>query len=144
MWAGMPQLTCSQDVVRPLPLVNIGNIALTAQMPLLAFQLLAGKLYTHFNIRRILLGAIFIFEVGSLVCGVAPTSNVLIAGRAIAGLGSAGIFTGALVSIAHVSEIEKRPLYFSLIGGVYGLASVIGPLVSSSLRFQLQGNTTLI
>lgn len=96
----------------------------------IAFQLLAGKLYTHFNIREVLFGAIFVFEVGSLVCGVAPTSTALIVGRAVAGLGSAGIFTGALVSIAHVTALEKRPLYFSLIGGVYGLASVIGPLVT--------------
>ncbi|KAK8066619.1 hypothetical protein PG997_013366 [Apiospora hydei] len=41
--------------------------------------------------------AIFLFEVGSLICAVAPTSAVLIAGRAIAGLGVAGIFSGCTV-----------------------------------------------
>ncbi|KAJ5151393.1 uncharacterized protein N7482_010645 [Penicillium canariense] len=111
---------------------DVGWYASAYLLPGCAFQLLAGKLYTHFNIRMILLGAMFIFEVGSLVCGVAPTSTALIVGRAVAGLGSAGIFTGALVCIAHVTEMEKRPLYFSLIGGVYGLASVIGPLLGGA------------
>ncbi|KAJ5193545.1 hypothetical protein N7449_009687 [Penicillium cf. viridicatum] len=111
---------------------DVGWYASAYLLPGCAFQLLAGKLYTHFNIREVLFGAIFIFEVGSLVCGVAPTSTALIVGRAVAGLGSAGIFTGALVSIAHVTALEKRPLYFSLIGGVYGLASVIGPLLGGA------------
>ncbi|KAJ6127766.1 hypothetical protein N7471_008983 [Penicillium samsonianum] len=111
---------------------DVGWYASAYLLPGCAFQLLAGKLYTHFNIREVLFGAIFVFEVGSLVCGVAPTSTALIVGRAVAGLGSAGIFTGALVSIAHVTALEKRPLYFSLIGGVYGLASVIGPLLGGA------------
>lgn len=75
---------------------------------------------------------------------MAPTSTALIVGRAVAGLGSAGIFTGALVSIAHVTALEKRPLYFSLIGGVYGLASVIGPLVSLSMPLHDTGMSPLI
>lgn len=41
-----------------------------------------------------------LFEIGSLLCAVAPSSVVLIVGRAVAGTGVAGIFSGALVIIA--------------------------------------------
>ena len=68
--------------------------------------------------------AIFIFEVGSAICGAAPTSEALIVGRAIAGVGSAGIFTGALVIVAYTVPLEQRPIYTGIIGAMYGIASV--------------------
>ena len=103
-----------------------------------AFQLLFGKFYTLFNVKWVLLIALFIFEVGSLVCAVAPSSMALIIGRAVAGLGSAGIFTGAFVVIAHTVALERRPAYLGIIGGMYGVASVAGPLVSPvSFTFRL-------
>lgn len=51
-----------------------------------------------------------IFEVGSAVCGAAPTSEALIVGRAIAGLGSAGVFQGAIIVVAYVVPLDKRPM----------------------------------
>ena len=97
-----------------------------------AFQLLFGKLYTFFSIKWVYLVAIFIFEVGSVVCGAAPNSVALIIGRAVAGIGSAGIFSGALVIIAYSVPLVKRPIYTGLIGGMYGLASVAGPLMGGA------------
>ncbi|OAA53910.1 Major facilitator superfamily domain, general substrate transporter [Niveomyces insectorum RCEF 264] len=94
-----------------------------------ALQLLFGKFYTYFSIKWIYLGAIFVFEVGSLICGVAQNSVTLILGRAIAGLGSSGIFSGALIILAYSSPLEKRPMYSGLIGSMYGIASVAGPLL---------------
>lgn len=78
-----------------------------------AFQLLFGKFYTFFPIKWVYLTAIGIFEIGSLVCGVAPNSTALIVGRAIAGLGSAGIFSGALIIIAYTVPLSKRPICMS-------------------------------
>lgn len=98
-----------------------------------AFQLLFGKLYTHFNIKLVFLLAISVFELGSLICGVAPTSTALIVGRAIAGLGAAGIFSGALIIIAFNVPLEKRPVYSSAVIGMYGIASVAGPLMGGAL-----------
>ncbi|PYI27835.1 MFS general substrate transporter [Aspergillus indologenus CBS 114.80] len=97
-----------------------------------SFQLLYGKLYTLFSIKWVFLSALFVFELGSLICGVAPDSVTLIVGRAIAGLGSAGIFTGAMVTLAHTVAPAKRPMFFSMLGGMYGIASVAGPLMGGA------------
>ncbi|KAF7367324.1 Major facilitator superfamily transporter [Mycena sanguinolenta] len=97
-----------------------------------ATQLLFGKFYTFLPIKLVFLTAISLFELGSLVCGVAPNSDALIVGRAIAGLGSAGIFTGALIIIAHSVPLAKRPMYTGLISGMYGIASVAGPLMGGA------------
>ncbi|RDW73937.1 putative DHA14-like major facilitator ABC transporter [Coleophoma crateriformis] len=94
-----------------------------------SFQLLFGKFYTFFSIKWVYLAAIFIFELGSLICGVAPNSTALIVGRAIAGLGSAGIFSGALIIVAYSVPLAKRPMYTGFIGAMYGIASVAGPLL---------------
>ncbi|CAL5874497.1 uncharacterized protein PFLUO_LOCUS8793 [Penicillium psychrofluorescens] len=94
-----------------------------------AFQLFFGRLYTIFSIKWVFLCALGIFELGSLICGVAPSSTALIVGRAIAGLGASGLFSGALIILAHNTPLEKRPLYTGLISAVYGIASVVGPLL---------------
>ncbi|TQN70630.1 Efflux pump aflT [Colletotrichum shisoi] len=88
-----------------------------------ASQLVFGRIYKSF------LSSILIFEIGSLICGVAPSSPVLIAGRAIAGVGSAGIFTGAMMVMIPMVPLHKRPMFQGIFGMVFGLASVIGPLV---------------
>jgi MFS family permease len=74
-----------------------------------------------------------LFEIDSLIAGVAPTSPVLIAGRGVAGAGAAGITSGALNIIAHVTPLHRRPLFASLIGAVYGIASAVGPILGGAL-----------
>lgn len=91
-------------------------------------QLVFGKLYTFYSIKVVFLSALAIFEIGSLVCGVTPNSLGLILGRAVAGIGAAGLFSGAILIIAKCVPLDKRPLYTGLIGGMYGIASVAGPL----------------
>lgn len=91
-------------------------------------QLLYGKFYTFYSIKWVYLFALFVFEIGSLICGVAPNSTTLIVGRAIAGIGGAGIFSGAILIVASTVPLQKRPTYMGVMGGMYGLASVAGPL----------------
>jgi MFS family permease len=62
------------------------------------FQSTWGKVFKYFPLKTAFLASVFIFEVGSLICGVAPTSVALIIGRAIAGVGAAGIGSGAFIS----------------------------------------------
>jgi MFS family permease len=56
-----------------------------------------GKLYAEFSIKWVFLIGLSIFEVGSIICAAAPSSVVLIVGRAIAGIGAAAIYSGALI-----------------------------------------------
>ncbi|OAA70248.1 MFS toxin efflux pump (AflT) [Cordyceps fumosorosea ARSEF 2679] len=92
-------------------------------------QPIYGVVYRLFNVKWTFLAAIFVFEVGSLLCAVAPTSVAFIVGRAIAGMGTAGLFSGAVVILSHTLPLAKRPLAFGLIGGMWGIASVAGPLL---------------
>jgi len=94
-----------------------------------AFQSTWGKAYKYFPLKLSFLIAIFIFEVGSLICAVANSSTTLIVGRAIAGAGGAGIASGAYTIIAFSVPPAKRPAFTGLMGAVFGLASVIGPLL---------------
>ncbi|KAJ7618239.1 major facilitator superfamily domain-containing protein [Mycena rosella] len=97
-----------------------------------SFQLLWGRLYTFLPIKWVYIAAIAIFEFGSLICGIAPTSAALIVGRAIAGVGCGGIFSGALIIVAHSAPLPKRPMFTGLIGTMYGVASVAGPLMGGA------------
>jgi MFS family permease len=61
-----------------------------------AFQMLFGKVFTFYPVKHVFLASILVFEVASAVCGAAPTSVAFIVGRAIAGVGAAGIFAGTV------------------------------------------------
>jgi MFS family permease len=100
-------------------------------------MLLFGKIYTFYSPKWLLLGAMGLFELGSLVCATAPNSIAFILGRAIAGLGSAGIFTGCIVGVQHVIPLQKRPMVMGMFGGIFGIASVLGPLLGGALTDRL-------
>lgn len=84
-----------------------------------AFQTTYGRVFSHFDVRWSFLAALGLFELGSLICGAAPSSNALIVGRAIAGLGCAGVFAGCLVIISMSVPLAKRPVYMAAVGSMY-------------------------
>lgn len=88
-----------------------------------------GQILTIAPSKYVFLFAISVFEIGSLLCGVAPTIEVLIFGRAVEGVGSSGGFIAVLTIISQVAKLETRPILLGSFGAVFGFASVIGPLV---------------
>ncbi|KAI0168997.1 MFS general substrate transporter [Hypoxylon sp. FL1284] len=94
-----------------------------------ALQPLYGKIYRIFDIKYSFLGAVAVFELGSLVSAAAPSSVIFIVGRAVAGMGSAGLFSGSIVILAYSLPLRRRPFMFGMFGCMWGIASVAGPLL---------------
>ncbi|KAM0813975.1 putative Major facilitator superfamily (MFS) profile domain-containing protein [Seiridium cardinale] len=102
-------------------------------LTLSSFQLFYGKLYSLYSIKFVYLAAIGLFEVGSLVCATAPNSVALIVGRAIAGLGAAGIFSGGILITTNIVPLSRRAGYLGIMSGAFGLAAIIGPFLGGVL-----------
>lgn len=93
---------------------------------------ISGRIYQLYSTKWVFLISLVIFEAGSALCGAAPSSVAFIIGRAIAGLGSAGIFTGGMMIILPLIPLRKRPTYTSFFGMVFGVASVLGPVMGGA------------
>ncbi|OJJ77955.1 hypothetical protein ASPBRDRAFT_191217 [Aspergillus brasiliensis CBS 101740] len=96
------------------------------------FQSTWGKLYKYFPLKVWYLISLVIFEIGSLVCAVAKNPVTLIVGRAIAGLGAAGVAVGMFTLIGLISPPEKRPQLLGIAGATYGISAVLGPLIGGA------------
>ncbi|CAH0053738.1 unnamed protein product [Clonostachys solani] len=91
-----------------------------------------GALYKMFNIKWIFIISVILFEVGSALCGGAPSMSALIVGRVIAGAGGNGIYLGALVYYSLLTTPKERGLYMSLIGFWWGIGAVLGPVIGGA------------
>ena len=85
-----------------------------------------GKIYQFFDIKWTYLIALLIFEIGSTICGAAINSEMLIIGRAIAGIGAAALFSGGMTIVGYSVPLRKRPMYIGLLSSMFGIASVVG------------------
>jgi len=110
----IPRIT--DDFKRPSDIGWYGSAYLLTSC---AFLPTYGRIFVHFDVRWPFLVALGLFELGSLVCGLAPSSTALVLGRTIAGLGCAGVFAGVLVIITHCLLLAKRPIYMALVGSIY-------------------------
>ncbi|KAJ8062112.1 hypothetical protein OCU04_008673 [Sclerotinia nivalis] len=113
-------------------LADVGWYASAYQFGSAAPQPLTGKVYTHFNSKWSFLTFFGIFELGSVLCGAAISSNMLIIGRAVAGFGAAGIINGAITIVSSCVPLEKRPALIGLTIGFNQLGLVVGPLIGGA------------
>jgi MFS family permease len=97
-----------------------------------ATNLAWGRAYSNFNAKWLYIFSVFIFEVGSAICGAAPTMNILIVGRAIAGVGGSGQNVGCMTLIAATTTMAERPMYISTTGLSWDLGTVLGPILGGA------------
>ncbi|EHK25098.1 uncharacterized protein TRIVIDRAFT_188982 [Trichoderma virens Gv29-8] len=101
-------------------------------LALCSLQATSGKLYATFSLKWTFLSFFAVFELGSLLCATAVSSNMFIGGRAVAGAGGAGIVSGAFSIVAFIAPLPKRPLYIGVISSFFGVATVVGPLIGGA------------
>ncbi|HVZ05832.1 MDR family MFS transporter [Hyphomicrobium sp.] len=90
---------------------------------------LYGKLGDLFGRRIVLQTAVVIFLVGSALCGLAQNLPELIAFRILQGLGGGGLIVTAIAVVGDVVPPRERGRYQGFFGGVFGLSTVLGPLI---------------
>lgn len=91
-----------------------------------------GKIYTYFNVKWTYIFALCLFEVGSILCAAARSSTMLIVGRAVAGAGAAALFSGGMTIVGYSVPLRRRPIYIGLLSSMFGISSVIGPILGGA------------
>ncbi|MBN2115774.1 MAG: MFS transporter [Anaerolineales bacterium] len=98
---------------------------------------LYGKLSDIYGRRKLYVFAMALFLAGSILSGLAQNMNQLIAMRALQGLGAGGIMPLAFILIGEMFSLEQRSKMQGLFSGVWGVSSIVGPLLGGFLVDQL-------
>jgi len=90
---------------------------------------LYGKLGDLYGRKKVLQSAIVIFLIGSALCGISQNMGELIAFRALQGLGGGGLMVTTIAVVGDIIPPRERGRYQGFFGGVFGVSTVIGPLL---------------
>ncbi|QYS95306.1 MFS domain-containing protein [Trichoderma simmonsii] len=124
--------------VTPAAVNDLGDIA---ELPWLSVGFLLGgtavvlpfgRLYGLFNAKWLYILSSVLFNIGSALCGAAPTMKALIIGRVLAGMGGNGMYLGAMTLLSVNTSDKERPGYLSFVGLIWGIGTVLGPVVGGA------------
>ncbi|KAI1401456.1 MFS general substrate transporter [Hypoxylon fuscum] len=88
-----------------------------------------GKVSDIWGRKPVLLAAVAIFWIGSLICALSINIGMLIAARAIQGVGGGGIVVLVNICVGDLFSMRKRGMYYAFFGMVWAIASAIGPIL---------------
>ncbi|KAH8681864.1 major facilitator superfamily domain-containing protein [Xylariales sp. PMI_506] len=91
-----------------------------------------GKLFRLFRIKATFVTFVAIFNLGSLLAGVARSSTMVIVARAVMGIGGAGLLSGSMTCIAAAVPIERRSLLNGILMGCFALGQAVAPLIGGA------------
>jgi len=129
-------------VVTALPAIHrdVGGSISTLEWTVNAFTLTyaagiitAAALGDRFGRRLIFVSGLAIFTLSSIACALAPTAELLIAARAVQGLGAAMVMPVSLTILTTAFPAERRGAIVGIWGGIGGLAVAAGPLVGGAI-----------
>lgn len=99
-----------------------------------ATSLVWASVYTSFDCKWNYINSVLLFEIGSAICGAANKMDVLIFGRALAGVGGVGMYVGVLTLLSTLTNASERPLYIASVGLLWGAGSVLGLVMMPTYR----------
>ncbi|KAI0424693.1 MFS gliotoxin efflux transporter glia [Xylaria sp. FL1042] len=106
-------------------------------LTLASFQSIWGKAYKFYSLRLVFMSSVAVFEIGSLIAALARNSETLIVGRAIQGVGGSGLTGGCYNIAAYIVPPHQVNIIIGLLGAVFSLSSVVGPLLGGAFTQNL-------
>ncbi|KAI9503074.1 major facilitator superfamily domain-containing protein [Coemansia spiralis] len=113
-------------------LSNATWISTTYLLTSTALRPLYGRLSDTFGRLPMLIFATVLFIVGSALCGWAHSMGILIFGRAVQGIGGAGLMLLVFIIVSDVTSEKQRPAYLGALSAVWSIAAVAGPVLGAT------------
>ncbi|EMG46397.1 putative MFS-MDR transporter, partial [Candida maltosa Xu316] len=113
---------------------KIGWLTSGFMLPMACLVPSYGNLSIAFGRKWTLVAGIVIFEIGSLISGIANSMSLLIVGRVVQGIGGGAIQAIVMVILTEVVPMNKRSMVFASISVVYTTSSVLGPIIGGGLE----------
>lgn len=122
--------TALPTIIRDLHGLSLyGWVAGIYMLSITVFMPIFGKLADIYGRKKIYLGCVAFFMIGSIVCGLADSMTVLLLGRGIQGIGAGGLMPLGMIIIGDTFPLEQRAKVQSMAGPILILPQLIGPTV---------------